>query len=60
MISSSQVEMEEIQTCFMAIADLMNPGGDLQELQRDHIAVLMDYLNRRYEQAYEKCLLKQQ
>lgn len=59
-MTDAQGEIEEIQTCFLAIADLMSPDGDLQEQQRDHLAVLMDYLNRNYNRAYEKYLLSHQ
>ena len=52
--SDAKDQIEEIQSCFLAIADLMNPGGDIGETQRDHIAVLMDFLLRHQCQAFEQ------
>lgn len=49
--------MDEVLTCYDAIGDLMSPEGDLQERQRDNIAVLMDFLRREYEQAREQLTL---
>lgn len=43
--------LDEIQTCYTAIGDLMCSDGDLQEPQRDRIAVLMDFLNREHQKA---------
>lgn len=50
--------MDEIATCYAAIGDLMSPDGDLQERQRNNIAVLMEFLRREYESARDQLSLK--
>ncbi len=41
--------MDEIGICWEAVSDMMNPdGGAIQEHERDHIAVLLNLLQREY------------
>ena len=47
MIKDILEELEELQTCFDALSDLLIPDLDLQAIQKDHLAQLVGYLNRR-------------
>lgn len=40
-------QLDEIQSCFDAVADLMIPEGDLTAVRRDKVSVLLAYLNAR-------------
>jgi len=46
--------LDRIATCWQAVSDLVCPGDDaLQERQRDHLAVLLDFLAEEYQAARE-------
>jgi len=45
--------MDEVGTCWAAISDLMVPGGDLQDPQKDNLAILTRFLGKEYEAARE-------
>ncbi len=55
-LSREQIEaldrMDRIATCWRAVSDLVLPDGDaLQTRQRDHLAVLLDFLAEEYQAA---------
>lgn len=43
--------MEEIGTCWAAVSELLAPSTSLETVQRDDLAVLLDFLTREYEAA---------
>lgn len=46
-------EICRLQRCFSSVADLMNPEPDLHAVNRENLAVLMDYLSDRLAEAAE-------
>ncbi len=54
-LSEQQLEaldrMDRIAACWQAVSDLADPDGDLQANQRDHLAVLLDFLADEYQAA---------
>ncbi len=44
-------EIERLNHCLQAVADMMAPEPDLQAAQLDRIAMLMDYLTIQQQQA---------
>ena len=53
-LSQAIDELSILQSCFAAVADLMIPDYHLQERERDHVAMLMDYLTRRHGVVLDK------
>lgn len=45
--------MDTVAACWEAISDLMVPGGEIQDRQKDHIATLTGFLADEYEKARE-------
>ena len=47
--------MDRIATCWQAVSDLVIPDGDaIQARQRDHLAVLLDFLAEEYQAARQR------
>ncbi|MCH8883833.1 MAG: hypothetical protein IIA41_10095 [SAR324 cluster bacterium] len=47
-------EALRISAALAGVADLLNPDGDIQALQRDHIAILLDVLLEQLASALER------
>lgn len=46
-------EIQRLQRCFAALADLMNPEPDLHAVNRDNLALLFGYLSDRLAEVAE-------
>lgn len=46
--------MDEISNVWAAFSDLMAPDFDIQEKQRDRIAMALDFLHREYNAARDR------
>ncbi|MBK8508095.1 MAG: hypothetical protein V9G63_16225 [Candidatus Competibacter sp.] len=49
MIGEILYELDELQSCFEAVEDLLCPEPELQAQQMDHISTLLSHLNRERE-----------
>lgn len=47
MIGEILYELDELQSCFEAVSDLLCPDAELQAQQMDHVSALLGYLNRQ-------------
>ncbi len=47
MIGEILYELDELQSCFEAVSDLLCPDPNLQAQQMDHLSMLLGYLNRQ-------------
>ncbi len=46
-------ELDRIQRCLSAVADLMNPEKDLHAVNRDNLAILLGYFSERLAEVSE-------
>ncbi len=59
MIDTPLDTLGEIGICFESIGDLMSTDSDsFQDKQRDNLAVLMGFLQRQYNEAYNQHYLE--